>query len=243
MFAHPDRATIITLLLFLPHPTSQVDITLVMSSTASVTCTNIPPGYCCQTPTYNPLSTHPPPTQAFPLSIQIHHLQPRHLASIYLGLPLRLACTNTPPHTTIRGPGSFHIPNPSHHPITGASYIFLPYTFPLDATVSEYLAVEGLLGLQAGDKQWTAPGVSPQALFRIGHKKKIRKARAGSLAPSAGRKAGRAYIRAPVWRRYPDLAVVDGREFYRESGNTSALEFRDADGRLWEMSRIGGGWR
>ncbi|KAL8807080.1 MAG: hypothetical protein Q9182_000913 [Xanthomendoza sp. 2 TL-2023] len=230
-------AVIFTGLILLITSTVQVDVILMMSSIASVTCTNLPPGYCCQTPTFNVYQPAVPiryPPQTFPLGIRITSLLANHVAGIYTIDGLRSACSNMPPFRTFMGPGSWYVPNSSLQPITGVSYVVLPKVMPVDTTTSEYLAAEGLLGLHSAGKQWTAPGVSPQSFF-------------GTIPGSSGLKSrrstirgqrGMAYIGAPPRSRLPDVITVNG-TVYRSTNNTSTLDFRGPDGQPLNTTTLG----
>ncbi|KAL8916492.1 MAG: hypothetical protein Q9172_006282 [Xanthocarpia lactea] len=138
-----------------------------------------------------------------------------------------------PPFRTQRGPGTFRYPDLRPFPITGVSYVTLPEGINEDITDNELLASEGLLGLRTTQQQWTAPGVSAAALFNA--------AALGALGSKFRRgiirgESGTVYIGPPPRGRYPDLAVVNGVEY--RSTNTSALDFRDADGQLLDISTL-----
>ena len=139
-----------------------------------------------------------------------------------------------PPFKIQRGPGNFNFPDLRPFPITGVSYIVLPQGIEQDTTNNEILASQGLLGLRTAQQQWTAPGVSAAALFNG--------AASGALGSKFRRgiirgESGTVYIGPPPRGRYPDLAVVNGVEY--RSINTSALDFRDANGQLLNISTLG----
>ncbi|KAL8819422.1 MAG: hypothetical protein Q9223_002134 [Gallowayella weberi] len=208
-----------------------------MSNVASVTCTNLPPGYCCQTPTYNtfqaPEPIHTPP-QTFPLAVRVTWLLPNQVAGIYTTDGDRSGCSKMPPFRTFMGPGSWYIPNLSLQPVSGASYVVLPKLLPVDTTTSEHLAAEGLLGLHSADKQWTAPGVSAQALFRTIPGPSGLKSRRSTIRGQRGM----AYIGPPPRSRFPDVITVNG-TMYRSTNKTSTLDFRGPDGQPLDTSILG----
>lgn len=157
------NATWPTILSMLITSTLQVDISLLLANQATVTCTGLPPGYCCLTPL--PMLQRTP--VSYPTTIQIRHLHARHIAGVFEGQGNRQGCTNIPPAKALRGPGSFSVNaqdvttrHPAPFQFTGASYGSLPNEIPTQATVSEYLAAQGLVGLQTQRQQWTAPGIS-----------------------------------------------------------------------------------
>ncbi|KAL8734030.1 MAG: hypothetical protein Q9166_001791 [cf. Caloplaca sp. 2 TL-2023] len=143
-------------------------------------------------------------------------------------------CTNMPPTRTVRGPGHFLVHNmvmPS--PLSGVSYVQLPNEVPEDITTAEFVAVQGLLGLQTADKTWFAPGVIPSTLLGTGTSRFGSRSRRDVVRGLQGT----AYIGPPPRSRYPDLITVNGTEY--RSTNTSALNFQDSDGQFLDTSTLG----
>ena len=228
-----DHSSVIwpTILSFLATLSLQVNINLNMGNGIVATCTNFPPGWCCKNP--SPRHSGSGASQVglgfdrdYPFAVSFEHLQPRHLAALYMPWNDQSDCDHNPPVKTRSGPGSFVIPSNrnvgeggSPEWISGASYIQLPNKVPVTVSESEQMALQGLLGLRSAGKSWTAPGITMKSDF--GFRKRFRR-------DIFRGQRGDAYIGVPPQSRFPDVITLNGTAY--TSTNTSLLEYRNADG-------------
>lgn len=229
----------LTIVFMLITSTIQVEIKLYMDQhlTVVATCHNLPPGWCCKNPSPpqfgrgNGLSNY----LHWPFAVEFNHLHPRHLAAAFTPWNEQIDCDHLPPVKSKEGPGTFIFT--TNYPVTlgaqplfisGASYVQLPNKVPETVAEAELVAVQGLLGLRSLEKSWTAPGVHMRgsAEFETKSKRDI-----------FGVQKGDAYIGPPPRGRFPDIITVNGTNY--RSTNTSALDYRNADGELLDISDLG----
>ena len=223
-----SRFVILALLVML---TLQVDIDLIMDEPlgATITCTNIPPGYCCLTPMPLGQISRRFPTH-YPSHIFFRALHTRHLAVAFEARGNLAGCDAIPPARKQWGPGSFLLhsaappPRATQFQFTGASYVTLPNTVEAD----EYHAVQGLMGLATADRSWSAPGVGMRNMPGFG---------SNFRRDIIDGQRGIAYIGPPPHSRYPDVITINS-AVYR-STNTSALTFRSESGQILNTSILG----
>ena len=232
----PIAIPLLTVLLWLTTPTSQVNVQISLSTGTLITCSNISPGECCTVPLRHIGAVG----LAVVNSLVIEQLLVRDIAAVFVATASKQGCNNIPPFKNYRGPGRFLLSNPGSRPFSGVSYMRLPQSWPPDVTTSEILAAQGLLHLEAQGQQWTAPGVkAPGGFFGLGAAAAsgFRKVKRGVLAGPEGVAKGTVYLGAPRLSRYPDLITANGVDY--RSGNTSALEYKDTNGNVLDLATIG----
>lgn len=223
---------LLTVLLWLTTSTSQVDVSIVLTLDSSLACFNLLPGQCCTVPLQHSRRQR---ELSVVTGIAINHLLVRDVGIIFTATQDKQGCDNMPPARNIRGPGHFSVNNPRRLPISGVSYIRFPQDWPPDVEKREILAAQALLHLEAQGQQWTAPGVSaPRGFFGLGSGRSgLRKVKRGVIAGAKGT----AFIGAPRYSRYPDQITVKGVDY--RSADTSALEYKDTNGNVLDLSTIG----
>ncbi|CAO1606181.1 hypothetical protein XANCAGTX0491_009682 [Xanthoria calcicola] len=233
----PIAIPLLTVLLWLTTPTSQVNVHIGLSTGGLVTCTNMIPGECCTVPTRH----FAPRGLAVVSSLAIEQLLVRDIAAIFVATATKQGCNNLPPVNGFKGPGRFLLSNPNTLPYSGINYLRLPQGWPPDVTQNEVLAAQGLLHLEAQDQQWTAPGVNaPGGFFGLGAVASgsgFRRVKRGITAGPKGVVKGTVYLGAPRLSRYPDLITANGVDY--RSANTSALEYKDTNGNVLDLATIG----
>ncbi|KAI4098833.1 MAG: hypothetical protein LQ339_006236 [Xanthoria mediterranea] len=233
----PIAIPLLTVLLWLTTPTSQVNVQIGLSTGGLITCSNMIPGECCTVPTRH----IPRPGLAVVSSLVIEQLLVRDIAAVFVATATKQGCNNIPPFKIYRGPSRVLLSNPGFQPYSGVSYLRLPQDWPPDVTNSEVLAAQGLLHLEAGGQKWTAPGITaPGGFFGLGAVASgsgFRKVKRGITAGPKGVAKGTVYLGAPRLSRYPDRITADGVDY--RSGNTSALEYKDTNGNVLDLATIG----
>ena len=195
--------------------TLQVDVTLALSyyhnPDIAITCTNLIPGVCCKPPFYFEAQR-----------VEFRNLLVGDLAAVW-GAGRRWqhdrtvyrGCTLVP-IATQPGPGPFtyswfHGDGGS----TGASFIRLPKTLPLNPSEQPWLQAEGMRGLVWGGGTWFSqkgiPGFSSSFVPRDATKRAV----------ISGQRAT-AYVEAPSVERYPDTITINGTT-YSNNGLNSLL--------------------
>lgn len=223
-------ATWFCILFSLVTSTIQVDIRMVMSTSYAITCSGLPPGYCCLIP----VGLHHSFPAFFPLAVSIGPLHVRDLGVVFEARGNLGGCATLPPVKRFTGPGTFIVRNdpvpPRTEPyrFTGASYVTLPNAVPADITTSELLAAQGLLGLATGGATWSAPNTKWKQF--PGPRDKSRR------DIIRGHK-GNAYAGPPPQSRYPDIITINGTDYH--STNTSALNYQSADGQPLDTADLG----
>ena len=224
------NATWLSILLFLVIATVEVDIQHIMGPQFTITCQAIPPGQCCCVPI---LMQHQSPT-LYPIAIAMGPLMVQDLGMIFEARGNLGACNALPPVKRLQGPGTFLVRNSPAPPrteqflFTGASYVTLPNSIPVDTTASEMLAAQGLLSLTTASESWFAPNTK----WRVSPRTRP-KSRRGIIR---GQK-GHAYVGPPPQNRYPDVITINGTDY--RSSNTSELNYQSANGQLLDLAALG----
>ncbi|KAL9007892.1 MAG: hypothetical protein Q9173_006927, partial [Seirophora scorigena] len=140
------------------------------------TCTNLPPGTCCQARDVQHaffrrerFGNHLGQVFEGFRTAAWTHLAPLDIAALWQQHGELRGCSGTP-LSTIIGPGPWLYPveGDSDVYITGASYIKLPQRLPDPGDQdSRWLEAEGILGLVSGGRMWTAPNAGPSLIQRI----------------------------------------------------------------------------
>ncbi|KAL8802619.1 MAG: hypothetical protein Q9182_003710 [Xanthomendoza sp. 2 TL-2023] len=191
------------------------------------TCPNIPPGECCQAP--RRLAT-------LGSSVVFHRLHVTDIAAVWSARVNRTGftinavidgCSGTV-SASQPGPGTFAWRAPTDAltgwggRAAGASYITLPAALPPDPGTTNWLMMEGLLGLVWGGGKWFASSAAENLLAgrKVG-RRSIRSA-----------KEGQVYARPPRRGRYPTLVEIDGTRYHSDRRPDGDFMYADEAGTM-----------
>lgn len=171
-------------------------------------CRNVQPGECCKPPFRYPEAT---------TKVLFRHLLAWDIAAVWRNNEY-LDASNTGCSILLasrKGPGSWLWAQPPapvltrSRPAEGASYIRVPWILPPDQKKSDYLALQGVLGLSWSSGSWFA---SPAVEKAFGHRYDI-KVGGNRRRDIRSTEVGNAYARSPLRDRYPDVVELNGTEY------------------------------
>ena len=187
------------------------------------TCENLQPGECCRALPFNILEDITNPLITHPWFINVVGLHATDIAALWEAPGGHPGCSGRPAFT-MTGPGDlfqfdFNVDRTKTHRFTGASYVTMPTRTPPDEKTSAWLSAEGMFGLVWDGGDWFSAAAKQLGVPGAKTKRNIRSPLKGT-----------AYIGQPPRWRYPSVVSVNGTEY--RSSNTSALDYRDSEGRL-----------
>ena len=226
----------------------------MMAMMNAQTCTNLPPGRCCQgrpPPAFmQGLAPDSPPSPDY-RSAQWAGLQLLDIAAVWQPRGNNAGCSGTPVATHAIAlpsqPDHWRYPTfgDSDVMLSGASYIRVPQTLPKDGDAASWLEAEGILGLVTGGGKYISKKVGSPLLQQAAaealrlwggggsHKFRRRDIRAGF---NMGHE-GVVYAQPPGVSVWPDLITLNGTEYVEESPGSPI--YKSAGGEVLNMTVTG----
>ncbi|KAL8731288.1 MAG: hypothetical protein Q9166_003512 [cf. Caloplaca sp. 2 TL-2023] len=201
------------------------------------TCPNIPPGECCQPPRH--LSMHGS-------SVNFYNLHVTDIAAVWAARANMAGFTTQAIVDGCSGTISASHPGPGRWSwrattdalsgwgsrAAGASYITLPAALPPDPSTSNWLMMEGLLGLVWGGGKWFS---SPAAEKFLGSRDSFTHPGGGKFRRDIrSAKKGSVYARPPLRGRFPLYIEINGTQY--SGGRAGDFMYTDDAGNMLNLT-------
>ena len=207
------------------HRSIGVDVLLNFKNfVGSYTCTNIAPGECCHIGSFEVKYVRFSDLTVFNFAAVWSEYDSQSSSAGCLGY---VVDSGSGPGVWEWGPLEY--PSAYEH-VWGASYVTLPRTLPPDAEASNWMTMEGLLGMTWAEGSWSASEgarrliSTSQSLPRSILRRGIR-----------SEKKGNVYARAPLRKVFPDKVEFNG-AIYTGSGKDDL--YKDSAGVSVNMTRL-----
>ncbi|KAL8916480.1 MAG: hypothetical protein Q9172_006290 [Xanthocarpia lactea] len=222
-----------------------------VAATAFQVCHGLPPGRCCAARPLDDVVVDGPDAG----NLQPGH-QPYNGAFMSGLIALDIAALWRPiaanningcagvPFATRPGPGSWQFPSPgttdSGQLLSGASYIRLPTSIPMERAHAPMMAAQGILGLITGGGSWVASAASKNTKDQIndvvailaGGRPWSKLVRRRVIVKG---KKGWVFAQPPPGSVWPDLIMVNGTNF-TVTGEEGSAVYRSEAGRVMDFT-------